>query len=142
MEDLSLKEAQVLLGKLTAIFNKLDNPESGAIQNLEKILEKIDPTIINLNATNERKELEEQIKRIEKALLIHLTDFESIYSKNLNEAKKISCTILEEATNEVLRTIEKKQQEELPESKSSDKLTYLNMLLFGFSIGLVIGIFI
>lgn len=142
MEDLSLKEAQVLLGKLTAIFNKLDNPESGAIQNLEKILEKIDPTIINLNATNERKELEEQIKRIEKALLTHLTDFESIYNKNLNEAKKISCTILEEATNEVLRTIEKKQQEELPESKSGDKLTYLNMLLFGFSIGLVIGIFI
>ena len=141
--DLSIKDINVLTGKLQAIYNKLVDEEYGAISQLQTIMEKIDPVVINFTAKKEQEALTKVFNEIESLVKLQQSEIESITVKYFNDSKKLAETIIGTSVNEVIKAIDERKNEVLKDIGKNDlndslKLNYI-YLVSSTSIGVIIG---
>lgn len=108
-KEITLKDVEILIGNLRAIHSKLSDKETGAIAQLEAILEKIDPVVINITGNREKKALNETITKIELLIKTLQSEIESITAKYFEDAKELAETLIGESVQEVLNIIEKEK---------------------------------
>jgi Skp family chaperone for outer membrane proteins len=140
--DITLKDVDVLIGSLKAIHKKLSDKDSGAIVQLEKILEKIDPVVINLTAKKEKQDLEKTINKLELLIKTMQTEIESITAKYFEDAKELAEILIGQSVKEVLDIIEDEKQKAKRDIDSIDiqKKLNLNYLLLVSSIFISVAI--
>ena len=145
--DLTLKDVEVLVGSLKAIHSKLSDKESGAIAQLEAILEKIDPVVINITGKREKQALDDTITKIEMLIKTLQTEVETITAKYFEDSKELAETLIGESVQEVLTIIEEEKQKAKDEIGSVDidkklKMNYLilvSSIITSIAIGYLMG---
>jgi len=145
--DLTLKDVEVLVGNLKAIHSKLSDKDSGAIAQLEAILEKIDPVVINITGKREKQALDDTITKIELLIKTLQTEVESITAKYFEDSKELAETLIGESVQEVLTIIENEKQKAKDEIGSVDinkklKMNYLilvSSIITSIAIGYLMG---
>ena len=145
--DLTLKDVEILIGNLKAIHSKLSDKENGAIAQLEAILEKIDPMVINFTGKKEQKELNDTIITIEMLLKTLQTEVESITAKYFEDSRELAETLIGESVKEVIAIIEKEKQTAKEEIGAVDidkklKMNYLilvSSIIASIAVGYLMG---
>jgi hypothetical protein len=145
--ELTLKDVEVLVGSLKAIHSKLSDKDNGAIAQLEAILEKIDPVVINITGKREKQALDDTITKIEMLIKTLQTEVETITAKYFEDSKELAETLIGESVQEVLAIIEKEKQKAKDEIGSIDiekklKMNYLilvSSIITSIAIGYLMG---
>lgn len=145
--DLTLKDVEILVGNLKAVYLKLSDEENGAIAQLEKILEKIDPVVINITGKRERQTLNNTITKIELLIKTLQVEVESITAKYFEDSKELAETLIGQSVQEVLAVIENEKQKAKKEIASTDiesklKINYLilvSSIIASIAIGYLMG---